>query len=148
MAAVGAYEYLLDTGILLHLVRGSALARGLDARYALRTSPSAPLISIVSVGELNSLARQLGWGEVRWLRLRVLLQQFQVIPLEAAGIVDAYGEIDHFSISAGRTMGKNDLWIAATAHVTGARLLTMDRDFDHLDPRFLTRDYIDPQTHP
>ena len=41
-------------------------------------------------------------------------------------------------------MGKNDLWIAATAMATGATLLTTDKDFDHLDPTFLTRDWIDP----
>jgi len=41
-------------------------------------------------------------------------------------------------------MGKNDLWIAATAHVTGATLLTTDKDFDHLDPQFLVRVWINP----
>lgn len=148
MAAIGVYSYLLDTGILLHLNRGSTLAGVLEAKYALCTTPSVPLISVVTVGELNSLARQLGWGQTRWLRLQVLLQQVHAIPLETAGIIDAYGEIDHYSIRIGRTMGKNDLWIAATAHVTGARLLTLDQDFDHLDPQFLTRDYIDPKAHP
>jgi predicted nucleic acid-binding protein len=39
------------------------------------------------------------------------------------------------------------LWIAATAHATGARLLTTDHDFDHLDPTFLARDWIDPERH-
>jgi len=34
-------------------------------------------------------------------------------------------------------MGKNDLWIAATASVTGAGLMTIDGDFDHLDGKFL-----------
>jgi predicted nucleic acid-binding protein len=29
-------------------------------------------------------------------------------------------------------MGKNDLWIAATAHAMDAMLLTTDGDFDHL----------------
>lgn len=41
-------------------------------------------------------------------------------------------------------MGKNDLWIAATASVTGATLLTTDGDFDHLESAFLTRVWIDP----
>jgi len=40
-------------------------------------------------------------------------------------------------------MGKNDLWIAATAHVTGATLLTADADFDHLNGAFLNRVLID-----
>lgn len=29
-------------------------------------------------------------------------------------------------------MGKNDLWIAATARLADGILLTTDRDFDHL----------------
>jgi len=34
-------------------------------------------------------------------------------------------------------MGKNDLWITATAHVTNATLLTMDKDFQHLKDVYL-----------
>jgi len=41
-----------------------------------------------------------------------------------------------------------DLWIAATAHATGARLLTTDKDFDHLHPAFVQRDWIDPRLAP
>ncbi len=40
-------------------------------------------------------------------------------------------------------MGKNDLWIAATASVLNAKLLTTDHDFDHLDSIFLTVVYVD-----
>jgi predicted nucleic acid-binding protein len=36
-----------------------------------------------------------------------------------------------------RNMGKNDLWIAATAHVLGASLLTTDKDFAHLHSVFV-----------
>ena len=59
-------------------------------------------------------------------------------------IVRAYAPIDVFSHSQGIDMGKNDLWIAATASVTGATLLTTDKDFDHLESAFLTRIWIDP----
>lgn len=52
--------------------------------------------------------------------------------INAPEILAAYGEIDHASREIGRPMGKNDVWIAATAKVTGATLLTTDRDFDHL----------------
>lgn len=38
-------------------------------------------------------------------------------------------------------MGKNDLWIAATASVLGAILITSDKDFEHLDRKFLTIGY-------
>ena len=62
-----------------------------------------------------------------------------------------YAEIDAFSqgklkdrplsISA-RNMGKNDLWIAATASILNATLLTTDLDFNHLHNVFLNLEYI------
>jgi predicted nucleic acid-binding protein len=36
-----------------------------------------------------------------------------------------------------RKMGKNDLWIAATAHLLNATLITTDNDFDHLKDAFI-----------
>ncbi|MGB1243372.1 MAG: PIN domain-containing protein [Chitinophagales bacterium] len=64
-----------------------------------------------------------------------------------------YGEIDVYSqgklkarrlprgLSA-RNMGKNDLWISSTASVTGATLLTTDKDFQHLDGIYLTLELL------
>lgn len=40
-------------------------------------------------------------------------------------------------------MGKNDLWIAATSHISGSRLVTTDDDFDHLDPGFISVDKVE-----
>ena len=40
-------------------------------------------------------------------------------------------------------MGKNDLWIAATAHASGAVLVTTDKDFDHLHGIWLNREFVD-----
>ena len=66
------------------------------------------------------------------------------MPLPFADVVETYAEIDNYSKRNGVPMGKNDLWIAATAAVTGARLLTTDKDFDHLDGVYLERDWLDP----
>ena len=41
-----------------------------------------------------------------------------------------------------RSMGKNDLWIAATASVLNVPLLTTDKDFLHLDGHFLDLSYV------
>jgi tRNA(fMet)-specific endonuclease VapC len=35
-----------------------------------------------------------------------------------------------------KNMGKNDLWIAATAATTGATLVSTDNDFAHLNKVF------------
>ena len=60
-------------------------------------------------------------------------------PLYLLGsVIDAYG------YRTGQPIGKNDAWIAATASITGACLLTTDKDFDRLDSLFLTREWIDP----
>ena len=35
-------------------------------------------------------------------------------------------------------MGKNDIWIAATAHILNLTLVTTDHDFDHLEDIFIS----------
>ena len=103
-----------------------------------------PILSVVVEGEVRALGAEFSWGASKMQDLRDLLSYFTVIPLPFASIIDAYVQVSEYSRRAGRTMGKNDLWIAATAMATGATLLTTDKDFDHLDPTFLTRDWIDP----
>lgn len=39
-------------------------------------------------------------------------------------------------------MGKNDIWIAATASVFNLTLVTTDKDFEHLDGVYLKVKYI------
>lgn len=40
-------------------------------------------------------------------------------------------------------MGKNDLWIAATAAALNVPLVTTDKDFSHLAPSFIELVLID-----
>jgi tRNA(fMet)-specific endonuclease VapC len=137
-------NYLHDTNIILHQVRDNALAQWIEVTYVLPGVSPPPYISIVSVGELLSLASQFNWGTSRRQRLADILRGLRVLNLDEPGLVDAYAEIDVYSISVGKRMGQNDIWIAATAKATGTRLLTTDRDFDHLDGVHIERDWIDP----
>lgn len=60
--------------------------------------------------------------------------------LDVYAEIDAYSQGKHLDKKHGlssRNMGKNDLWIAATALVTNSTLITTDKDFDHLDPEFI-----------
>lgn len=41
-------------------------------------------------------------------------------------------------------MGKNDMWIAATAFATNATLLTADGKFMHLDKEFINIKFYQP----
>jgi len=91
------------------------------------------IVSVVTVGEIRVLAQRNNWGEKKIEQLNSFIEQtlFVVdVSFGAPELLDAYVEIDCFS--NGRSMGKNDLWIAATASVTEATLVTTDRDFDHL----------------
>ncbi|HZT43159.1 MAG TPA: PIN domain-containing protein [Chthonomonadaceae bacterium] len=137
-------RYLLDTDILVHYVRNDALSHWIENRFQLRASPAAPLICIVTAGELRSLALQLGWGGEKRGQLDQIINDCVVIPLDFPGLVEAYADIDAYSRQVGGSRGENDMWIAAAARVTGTRLLTTDKDFDHLDPKFIHRDWIDP----
>lgn len=136
--------YLLDTNIVLALMRSNPLGEYLDRTYTLRANLNRSLISVVSVGELHSLARQLGWGTPRINKLSGLLDELVILNISAPQILEAYGKIDSYCRREGRRIGNNDVWIAATAHVSGACLLSTDRDFDHLDGTWIKRIWIDP----
>jgi predicted nucleic acid-binding protein len=56
---------LLDTSVVLHVVRGKATGEALDRAFGLRARPDRPLISIITVGELLAFARQRGWGSAK-----------------------------------------------------------------------------------
>jgi len=83
--------------------------------------------------------------------LKDLLSKFNIIDINIQHIIDRYGEIDAFSQGkllykignfSARNMGKNDLWIAATASVYNLTLLTTDNDFNHLADTYLTLENI------
>lgn len=138
--------YLLDTNILVHLIRGKTVGQTIDARFGLRGSLNRCIISVVTVGEMYSLARKWAWGPNKTTELQRLLGQLVWVDINHPDILNAYGELDDASNRAGRSMGKNDVWIAATTKVAGMTLLTTDGDFDHLNPTHLTRIRIDEKT--
>lgn len=139
--------YLLDTNILLAYMRRGLLEAYLEATYGLSAISPVPIISIVTEAEIRVLADENGWGAFKRRMLQTMLDYVRVLPIPFAANVDAYVAIEAYSRQRGVTMGKNDIWIAATAHVTGAHLLTMDHDFDHLGGVFFQRDWIDPASH-
>lgn len=124
--------HLLDTNVLVALMRANELGRHIDETYKPRQTKFRPIISVVSVGEMLSLARQFGWGGKKTAEIVKLVENLVVEDIHTPEILAAYAEIDHASRNAGRKMGKNDVWIAATAKVAGAMLLTTDKEFDHL----------------
>jgi tRNA(fMet)-specific endonuclease VapC len=133
---------LLDTNIVIHLIRDNEVGRRVDATFQIRQRPDRPLISIVTVGECLSLARQFKWGPQKVTALETLLRELVVVPIDSRPVLDRFAEFHSWTKSIGRTIGHNDLWIAATAAATGAHLVTTDADFDPLYPERIRRTMI------
>lgn len=146
--------YLLDTNILVNAIRESALYTRVVRMYGIDDPENLTIISEVTIGELYSLALQRNWQVDKRSRMMQLIRQFTAQRISVESIYNAYADLDAYSqgkhptvaAPAGltaRNMGKNDLWLSATAYVTGASLITTDSDFNHLD-RFITIIKITP----
>ena len=138
---------LLDTNILLELVRDKDLGKQISSQFNLNGAVHRPLISIVTVGEIWALADQFGFGENKREFLKKVLATLVILDINHESVLDAYVEIDRACRKAkggARILSKNDLWIAATTKATGAMLVTMDKDFLCLHPEPCPVHYIDP----
>jgi tRNA(fMet)-specific endonuclease VapC len=135
--------YLLDTNILVHFVRDDPTWQALRA-YSLFARQPSPTICVVAVGELMALAQRLKWGSKRRSQMDFALSHLARDDTAHPAIYQAYADLDEYSEHVGRPMGKNDLWIAATAVAKGYRLLTTDRDFDHLAPAIIDLEHVAP----
>lgn len=134
--------YLLDTNILIHGVRGSQVWQKIKMICDPLMVEPRPSICVVSEGELCSFAEQQQWSDIKQSQMEFLLDYFLRASIDSPPVLRAYAKIDSWSRTKGIRMGKNDLWIAATAHVTNAVLVTTDRDFDHLHSIVLHRTLI------
>ena len=139
-------RYILDTNVVLHIVRNSSLWHKVKSEYRLDLPENKMFISIVTYAEIKSLAKQLSWGKSKMGKLETVLGNFPTLYINN-DVVESYIEIDVFSQGkdkmnplpssiSSRNMGKNDLWIAATTKYIQAELITMDNDFIHLNEAF------------
>jgi tRNA(fMet)-specific endonuclease VapC len=141
--------FVLDTNILVHILRKKRAY--FDHTFQVNDPQNSSIISAVTIGELRSLALRNKWGVRKKQQMEDLIDEFFVVEIHN-DVHNRYAEIDTFSqgkleerplSSSARNMGKNDLWIAATASVFNATLLTTDNDFDHLHEVFLNAPKID-----
>lgn len=135
---------LLDTNVLIQLVRGNEIGRRIDTNYQLRARLERPLISIITVGESLALARKFKWGKAKADQLKELLSEVVLVDINHASVLEKYAEISDYLENIGQPMGQNDMWIAATAAVSNSWLLTTDTDFDRLHPTLIRREYVAP----
>ena len=107
--------------------------------------PALTIIPMVVAGELEAFALKADWGYQKLTFLREILNYYPLVEVSRS-LTTLYAQVDAFSQGklrshplplgvSSRNMGKNDLWIAATALYFDMELHTTDKDFDHL-PHF------------
>lgn len=135
---------VLDTWVLLHVCREDRVGEELLRRYRLRDRPLTPLISVVTVGEMQAFARSLKWGDRKRALLRDLLSNLVIVELGLPRLIEAYADISTWLKENGVGVGQNDRWIAATARALDAVVLTGDGDFDALHSHLVIREKYEP----
>ena len=148
-------RFLLDTGVLLGFVREASWAIRAWKELNLGDRQTIVFTSIICRGELLALAEKHGWERNKRTRLEEALDEFPSLEIDEE-IVRAYALIDAWThgkrvAAPNQTlppkpavpMAKNDLWIAASAHVSKSTLLSTDKDFCHLNEIWINFTYID-----
>ncbi len=139
-------RFLFDTNILINSLKKPLFFQAINDQFDFFDSGNELFISYVTVGELYSYALKNEWGEKRLNAAYEILKDFNAIPVANEDLMKAYAEIDVFSqgrhpkiplLSSARKMSKNDLWIASTAFIFDAKLITTDKDFTHLNTTFI-----------
>ena len=150
-------RYLLDTGLLLGFTRKAPWALKVREAHDLGNAENMVFTSVICRGEILALAEKNGWGSERRARLETMLRQIPQLDISRGQVIEAYARLDAWthgnSVVAPKntqppkpavSMTQNDIWIAATAHASGATLLSTDRDFRHLHNVWLQFAYVRP----
>lgn len=149
-------KYIFDTSILVHYVRGSALALHIENSYSPSILPNYSLVSVVSLGEMYSLSYRLKWGQKKQEAMKRLLNTIPAVDINHLQIIEQFAELDAYRLgkhptkplpagASAKCISDNDLWIAATASLLKATLFTLDKDFLVFNGVFLDVIYIDQE---
>lgn len=151
-------HFLLDTGMLLGIIKQAPWAQRTRSECNLDDQRTVVTTSVVCHGEIMAISEKRKWGDRKRAQLTKLLNEVPAIDINRQPILNAYARIDTWtrgsSVIDQKTpppkpavrMAKNDLWIAATAHVTNAALLSTDRGFEHLDSVWIEFIYVDQRS--
>lgn len=129
---------VLDTSVLVKLLQGKEAGARIASEYELGRRGSTPFISVVTVGELRAFSRSAKWGAEKRARLDDLLAELVIVDINSQDVLDAFADVSTYLRERGKTVGDNDRWIAATAKVLQATVLTTDRDFEGLNPELVS----------
>ena len=93
-AAAGAGRpYLLDTGVILHLVRGKALGQRIQQTFDLIHCQPRPLVSVVSLAEARVLAQAGNWGAAKRQALDKAFRSLTIVNINHPSVIDAYVQL-------------------------------------------------------
>ena len=141
-------QIIFDTNILIHLIRGNNpkdnIVNDLFDYIDTLLNPVV-VISVVSIAEAKSFSISNGWGVEKINKLQTLMDDFVNFDIEHTehSLIEAYINIDTYSKRrklsplgsliphSAIKMGKNDLWIAATASKLNTTFVKCEKDFDN-----------------
>jgi len=99
------------------------------------------------VAELEGFLQRNNYSAAKLQKLERMLAKVSIIGIssDVQELIKAFATLQNYSKNLhptakfGRSVGigQNDLWIAATAWLAKAALITTNSDFDHLHPVFL-----------
>jgi tRNA(fMet)-specific endonuclease VapC len=113
---------VVDTDVVSFLFKNHPIGVRYDPELAGRVA----LISFMTVAELERWATQYRWGEHRRHWLHQYLARFTVVP-SSPDLCRKWAEVMVAAQAAGRRIDCADAWIAATALLYGAPLMTHNR---------------------
>lgn len=90
-------NYLLDTNILLIYLRDKKTRLEIESQFNPFGVQNSPIISIVSLGEIKSLALRNKWGKAKIQNLDSILNELIIADIYAEDLIEKYAEIDAFS---------------------------------------------------
>jgi len=117
---------LLDTNIIIHLVRGDTVGQAVDSPFGLRVRAERPLVSAVTLGEALAFAQWRSWGTERIARLRDLLRELPLVSISTQPVLDRYVGIDTFLKRTGRSLSDN------AVDAPRGRVFGLIHEFTHL----------------
>jgi predicted nucleic acid-binding protein len=123
---------VVDTDVVSYLFKRHPTAFLYLSDVAERT----PVLSFMTVAELDRWALEAHWGEARCQRLREYLEHFVVLPYNRE-LCAKWAEVTVEARCRGRRIDCADAWIAATALLAEAPLITHNRN-DYLGVPGLT----------
>ena len=115
-----------DTSVVSDLLQG-----GQRCREMVVLAAAAKVVSVVTVAELRGGALRAGWGARKTSDLEATIRAYPHIGVddETAGV---WARLWADCRRAGRNVGANDLWIAATALRLEVPVASLDNDFGRI----------------